>query len=363
MKGEKQKHENNSVSKTNKSQPGKSCLNLPSGEWYRRTSLLVSLTLSAVVNTALLAIACLCLGSFHLYLFTMASDNFIISPIPMIISSALSLLLAITGVIALLKKRTYLFLMLGVLSFIMFFLQIIAVIFSFLLVENVLTDLAKVNVDEQLGQAVSDNSTRAVWDSIQTQYKCCGGRGNKGFNEWEAFLNGTYPDSCCTIKYPVCGRQAHRTLGSDFAISVYDRIHAQGCLTAVQQSLEESVNPLLMAWGVAGVAVALAELVVVFMCLLFTLHSSKSQDLGIGIPHQPFEGEFDIHLFYNYFIVLIIFCVLSKCHDLDKMLFSHFLCPSFYFTEMIIIFEMNNITHVTIITNKLKTCIYSNKVL
>ena len=297
MKGEKQKQKNSSVSKPIISKTGKSCLNLPRGEWYRQTSLLASLAVSAVLSTALLVIACLCLGSFHLHLFTMAADNFIISPILMIISSVLSLLLAITGVSVVLKKRTNLFAMLGVLSFIMFFLQIIAVVFSFLLVENVLTDLTKVNVEEQLGQAVSDNSTRAVWDSIQTRYKCCGGRGNKGFNEWEAFLNGTYPDSCCTIKYPDCGRQAHRTLGSDFAKTVYDRIHAQGCLTAVQQSLEESVNPLLMAWGVAGVAVALAELVVVFMCLLFTLHTSKSQDLVFGIPHNPLEGEFDIYLF------------------------------------------------------------------
>ena len=100
-------------------------------------------------------------------------------------------------------------------------------------------------------------------------------------------MNGTYPDSCCTVKYPDCGRQAHRTLGSDFAKTVYERIHAQGCLTAVQQSLEESVNPLLMAWGVAGVAVALLELVVVFMCLLFKLHTSKSEDLSFGSQHQP----------------------------------------------------------------------------
>ena len=50
--------------------------------------------------------------------------------------------------------------------------------------------------------------------------------------------------------------------------------------------------------GVAGVAVALAELVVVFMCLLFTVHTSKSQDLGFGIPRKPLEGEFDIYLFY-----------------------------------------------------------------
>jgi hypothetical protein len=49
-----------------------------------------------------------------------------------------------------------------------------------------------------------------------------------------------------------------------------------------------------MAWGVAGVAVALTELVVIIICLLFTLNTSKSQDLGFGIPHQHLEGEFDI---------------------------------------------------------------------
>jgi hypothetical protein len=141
MKGEKQKQKNSLVSKPTKSQTGKSCLNLLSGEWYRQTILLVSLAVSAVLSTALLVIACLCLGSFHLHLFTMAADNFIISPIMMIISSALSLLLAITGVLVVLKKRTNLFLMLGVLSFLICFLQIIAVVFSFLLVENVLTDL------------------------------------------------------------------------------------------------------------------------------------------------------------------------------------------------------------------------------
>ena len=85
------------------------------------------------------------------------------------------------------------------------------------------------------------------------------------------------------------------------------------------------MNPLLMAWGVAGVAVALAELVVVFMCLLFTLHTSKSKDLGFGIPRQPLEGEFDIYLFYNFVLIL------SKRHDLDKMLFSKYLCPSLLF--------------------------------
>ena len=34
----------------------------------------------------------------------------------------------------------------------------------------------------------------------QSRYQCCGGRGNSGFLQWEEHLNGTYPDSCCTVR-------------------------------------------------------------------------------------------------------------------------------------------------------------------
>lgn len=42
------------------------------------------------------------------------------------------------------------------------------------------------------------------------RYKCCGGRGNSGYREWENHLPTAYPDSCCTVKYPDCGRQARK---------------------------------------------------------------------------------------------------------------------------------------------------------
>ena len=177
MAGEKQKQKANSVDRPSIPQ---TILTLPTGAWYRQTSLLVSLAVSTVLSTVLLVIACLFLGSFHLHLFTMAANNFITSPILMIITSALSLLVGIIGAAVVLRKRTQLYMLLAVLSLIMFLLQIIASTFSFLLVENVLTELDKVGVDEQLSLAVSDNSTRAVWDSIQTRYKCCGGRGERG---------------------------------------------------------------------------------------------------------------------------------------------------------------------------------------
>ena len=118
-------------------------------------------------------------------------------------------------------------------------------------------------------------------------------------------MNGTYPDSCCTVKYPDCGRQAHRTLGSDFANTVYERIHAQGCITAVKEVLEVSVNPILLAWGVIGVILALTELGVVFMCLLFILHSRRSEKLQSNTPRPQLEGK----LYLLSQILIFYFCV------------------------------------------------------
>lgn len=253
---------------------------LMDADGFRMTSLLITLTLIIVLSTVLLVIAAIFLGSFRLHLLTMASSNFLASPVIMIISSFLSIILAITGFVLVLKKRHNLYLLLAMFALLVFLLQIISVVFSFLLRGNINSDFNKVNVDAELRAASLDNSTMAVWDALQIRYKCCGGRGNAGFNEWESHLNGTYPDSCCTVKYPGCGRQAHRTLESDFTQTVYERIHVKGCITSIKQSLEEYVMPLLLAWGLIGVAVLLAELMIVFLCLLFQVHQRRRETRG-----------------------------------------------------------------------------------
>lgn len=69
--------------------------------------------------------------------------------------------------------------------------------------------------------------------------------------------------------YPDCGRQARRTLETT---SVYERIHVRGCISVVGRALEEHVMPMLMAWGLLGIMVALAELLLLFLCLLFANH-------------------------------------------------------------------------------------------
>ena len=68
-------------------------------------------------------------------------------------------------------------------------------------------------------------------------------------------------------------------------------IHAQGCITTVKQTLEDAVTPLLLAWGVIGVAVALTELCVAFICFLFIQHSKRNLNIGINTPRKISEGK------------------------------------------------------------------------
>ena len=255
------------------------------------TSLLVPLTLIIVLSTVLLVVSAIFVGSFRLQLLTMASSNFLVSPVIMIMSSCFSIILAVSGFVVVLKKQQNLYTALGSLGLFVFLIHIIAVIFSFLLRDNVDSDFNKINVDAQLSKAATENATMAVWDALQIRYKCCGGRGNSGFNEWESHLNGTYPDSCCTVKYPGCGRQAHRTLESDFTQTVYERIHVKGCVTAIKQSLEEYVMPLLLAWGLIGLMVLLAELAVILLCVVFTWHMRRRETRGTRLQLESSSGK------------------------------------------------------------------------
>ena len=257
---------------------------------FNLTGLLVPLTFIIVLSTVLLVIAAIFIGSFRLQLLTMASSNFVASPVVMTISSCFSIILAIFGFIMVLKKQLNLYTVFCCVGACVLLIQLVAVIFAFLLRGNIDSDFNKVNVDSELSKAARDNQTMAIWDSLQVRYKCCGGRGNSGFNEWESHLNGSYPDSCCTVRYPGCGRQAHRTLESDFTQTVYERIHVRGCVTAIKQSLEEYVMPLLMAWGLIGLLVLLGQVTVILLCGAIIWHNRTRQTRGTRLQLESSSG-------------------------------------------------------------------------
>lgn len=263
---------------------------LMSAESFRSSSLLVTLTLLIVLSTVLLVLVTVLIGSFRIPLLTMASQNFLAGPVLMVISSCLGVVLAVAGFALVFKRHFSLYMALAGCSLLAFLFQLVAVVLAFLLRDNIDSDFNKVDVEAELGAAASDPAVMAVWDSIQSRYQCCGGRGNSGFLQWEEHLNGTYPDSCCTVSYPDCGRQAGRSLQAE----VYERIHVRGCLTVVGRALQDHVMPLLLAWGLLGLLVALAELMLVALCLLFGQHLRQAGGRGPVGPAGdgcPVHGE------------------------------------------------------------------------
>merc|ERR1719350_1639343 len=195
--------------------PKQSLSEMMTAESFRSTSLLATLTLIIVLSTVLLVIVAILVGNFRISLLTMASPNFLAGPVLMVLSSSLSILLAIAGFILVFKRHFNLYIGLAACSLLALLFQLVAVVLAFLLRGNIDTDFNKVNVELELEAAASDPARMAVWDTMQARYQCCGGHGNSGFLQWEQFLNGSYPDSCCTVSYPDCGRQAHRALQGD----------------------------------------------------------------------------------------------------------------------------------------------------
>ena len=74
------------------------------------------------------------------------------------------------------------------------------------------------------------------------------------------FQTDSCPDSCCTLKYPNCGRHARQTLASDFANTFSERIFSTGCLTVLAGILEERVSPMVLCACVMSAVICLCQL-------------------------------------------------------------------------------------------------------
>ena len=261
---------------------------LKKGSWH--VGIPVLLGLICILSLALLIISCLCLSVYHLHILTLASESFLITPVIMIICSSFVFVFSIVSAAIVTKKVLTLQFLVVFFSIFLFIVKVIATILALLLVDNGLVHLDNLSVEEQLLKTVTDNSTE--WDTLQMTYQCCGGRGEQGFHQWDEILNNqTYPDSCCTVKYPYCGREAHKTLGSDFANTLYQRIHTKGCLTPVAEVLQDSIRPLLITWGVLGTLVAIGLLGVAAISIQLIQKTRRSQDINTEIPHQQLQGR------------------------------------------------------------------------
>ena len=218
----------------------------------------------------------------------------------MVIASTSGLFLAVSGAAGCSRKKQYNFYFaLSSVAALVLIIVLVSVIFSFLVKSDIDNQLNKVNVVRTLSLAAEDSTVMRVWDSLQTRYQCCGVLGSSGYRDWEPHLNGSYPDSCCVTSYPNCGRDAHRSLESDFSQTVYTRLQVRGCMTAVKHLLDQFVSPLLLTFSILGLV--LSCLLIMLTCTAglngWYLHKVNNTGTRIGsetLPGFSYEGTLEV---------------------------------------------------------------------
>ena len=100
----------------------------------------------------------------------MVSDNFLLAPIIMLITSSGAILLTVSGFVSLRQGKQYIINLVNAgLGVLLIICLGASVVLSFMLRDNIENDINKVNVDEELRNAVNDDGVMEVWDSLQVR--------------------------------------------------------------------------------------------------------------------------------------------------------------------------------------------------
>lgn len=172
-------------------------------KWTVGCTLLLCFTVTAVLSCCNLVISVLFLARYRLYLLTMAARLFLLSPLLLALSAAVSFLAGLAGLLAahccgslrLRLQRPLAGLSCG--------LAVLTVAGG-----AAAAVLSAGATDALAGLSLANSTTLAGdWDPLQTAYQCCGGRGPAGYRDWNPASPAAFPDSCCTVKYPGCGAE------------------------------------------------------------------------------------------------------------------------------------------------------------
>jgi hypothetical protein len=83
--------------------------------------------------------------------------------------------------------------------------------------------------------------------------------------------NFSVPDSCCHTPSPGCGLY----LFKDSLDQILNRIFVDGCLTLLQYNLENDVVPMMVAYAVIGVILALIELITIVLASAYVAQITR----------------------------------------------------------------------------------------
>ena len=185
-------------------------------------------------------------AAVQIYLLSVLSSQFLVCPLLLLVSSVAGLGSSVLGVSQLGRRSRRLVPLQGLSSLLALGLTVSAGVSTALLLGAGTADLDLVAKNGSLVLKEGE-----VWEVVQATYQCCGLTGQAGHEQWVGVLEDSerYPDSCCTLKYPGCGRHAWQTLQSDFANTFSERIFSTGCITVIRYTshhASKAIKPLTL---------------------------------------------------------------------------------------------------------------------
>jgi len=259
-------------------------------------------TMLIFINFALLVISLLLIGTgaslmgfYRIHLLEIITVDFLIVPILMTGGGLLTLIIFFTGMTALAKEDNCWLLAFSILTSLNFFVLLAGVISSIRLVVEIQIGFLNAEVIPELSRYETEDWVRYKWDTIQSEFMCCGGYGHhQGYTDWKHTFMGdskkSVPDSCCLFEAPGCGQNLFEI--TDIRVIV-QKINIHGCLFVMKKRLDTHVTAILMIFAGAGSILAIVELfsVVLACCLASSFQADEEEELamshavGGGSPH------------------------------------------------------------------------------
>ena len=186
------------------------------GAWRERAKeMLIQESLTVVVrllmlcsSLTMLVMAAILLGSFKLHYFTLAMNIFLSGPVIMIITAVPLIILSFSLLAGIFKEEKNTVVWTTIFSAFNFVMLIVGLSVTIVTLSALDTNINKINVQKSLREALQDETVMEQWNNLQTAFTCCGGRGTTGYQDWAELMEGSVPDSCCSVYFPGCGRQA-----------------------------------------------------------------------------------------------------------------------------------------------------------
>jgi len=263
-----------------------------------------------VLNLVLLVsfTACLYLGSIlvNIYLLPylyLVSSNFATVPYLILGIGGLLLLVSIFGIVAALSNSRPALVVYAALLGIVFVLELASIFTSMELRNGMMLprffQMRNKAVYDEMSLYWVDEDIKFKWDTLQRDFQCCGAFEKNGYTDWNQHVSSNHlstsnrlpsnrnqiPDSCCIDEREGCAKSVVIT-----DQTLYDQIYLHGCISIMRIRLTRDILPVLLAYIISGVVLALITIVTLVLAAAYvaaiTRNEKQDRD-GLGMYQMP----------------------------------------------------------------------------